>query len=126
MAHKENEYIISDGRGGKVVVRPGSRVGAFVKSSEGILFLGYGVYEGNFYPPGSDIKSPQIKLDSGEYIWGSECWWFPESITTYIRIENNPGVRIAKPVRNDDGIIVKYSIVDDIRSYQVVMPPSFN
>ncbi len=25
----------------------------------------------------NSIKNPCIKLDSGQYVWGFQCWWFP-------------------------------------------------
>jgi len=65
----------------------GDRVGAFLGSTEeGVQFLGYGVYEGDFVPVGAvgflsemllelnDI-SPRIRLDSGKIVYGCECFW---------------------------------------------------
>lgn len=48
--------------------------------------LGEGVFEGNEVPGlecggfGADLRSlgvtnPKIRLDSGEVVWGCECWW---------------------------------------------------
>ena len=50
--------------------------------------FGYGTFSGHFYPysalgkladdvraQGEDVTNPKILLDSGEEIWGCECWW---------------------------------------------------
>jgi len=71
-------------------LRIGDRVGAFL-SVEGIEvhLIGFGTYEGMGVPPKglspfTDIvseqghKTPKIKLDSGGFIWGCECWWGSE------------------------------------------------
>jgi hypothetical protein len=75
-----------------------------VISADREKFLGYGVYLGDFdchalseywaneadrlglYPDVAagyrsgkiQSKNPKIELDSGETIWGCECWWGPE------------------------------------------------
>ena len=41
-----------------------------------VNIYGYGTYVGDepcpyFY----DIPNPKIVLDSGEVVWGCECWW---------------------------------------------------
>ncbi len=63
------------------------RVGAFLSVENGIVnFLGYGVHEGDEVPPNNvsrllnlaNIPNPKIKLDSGEVVYGCECWWGPE------------------------------------------------
>ena len=71
----------------------GTRVGAICgKSDDGskVLFFGYGTYQGEevpgpeiFGPMGIKlhdygINNPKILLDSGEIIWGCECWWSSE------------------------------------------------
>jgi len=81
----------------------GQRVGAICGARDGVVeFFGYGVYEGDFVPGDdkSDPKpvgwvadmreamatmaetgqspNPRIRLDSGEIVWGCECWWGPE------------------------------------------------
>ena len=28
------------------------------------------------------LKNPKIRLDSGEVVWGYECWWGPEEKVT--------------------------------------------
>jgi len=68
-------------------LKVGDRVGAFL-SVEGIEvhLIGFGTYEGVELPPKglsafTDMvneqghKTPKIKLDSGGFIWGCECWW---------------------------------------------------
>lgn len=44
--------------------------------------FGEGVYEGDHpYPEGRNgmtppgVPNPRIKLDSGKYVYGCECWW---------------------------------------------------
>lgn len=71
----------------------GDRVATWQSAdSEEIRFIGYGVYEGNFILDdtavgvtskkvlalGFPVPVPRIKLDSGETIWGTECWWCAE------------------------------------------------
>lgn len=69
----------------------GDRVGCFlsVVRPRGLL-LGYGTYVGDEVPPNEGLSSltgylagrrmanPKIVLDSGEIVWGCECWWGPE------------------------------------------------
>ncbi len=79
----------------------GSRVGAILCTNDDgtVQFFGYGVYEG-FHTPEADVlilgtpfaelaaeiggdfatkyTNPRIKLDSGAYVYGAECWWGPE------------------------------------------------
>lgn len=81
----------------------GERVGAILSSDNGVVkFLGYGLYEGDYPYPGTVVPifedvfgedteehrrtyeelchqfdNPRIKLDSGDYVWGRECWWGP-------------------------------------------------
>ena len=55
-----------------------------------IQFLGYGEYVGDRVPDVSAAgmlaelarfmlrENPKIKLDSGQIVWGCECWWSPE------------------------------------------------
>jgi hypothetical protein len=64
-----------------------SNINADTKVAE---FYGYGVYLGDYIPDNDDIKlfnislkklsftNPKILLDSGDYVWGCECWWAPE------------------------------------------------
>jgi hypothetical protein len=55
-------------------------------NDEEVHLFGYGVYEGDEAPPPnvmgpfgySDFPNPKIRLDSGEVVWGCECWWCPE------------------------------------------------
>ena len=66
-------------------MKPGDRVGAILGASGGVVeFLGYGVYEGDFIIEDKSVrydgerKVPRIRLDSGDVVWGCECWWGPE------------------------------------------------
>ena len=72
-------------------MKVGDRVGAVLSASEDQVFvLGYGVYEG-LHPIGPEAvgalacalrivgkPNPRIRLDSGEIVYGCECWWGPE------------------------------------------------
>lgn len=53
-----------------------------------VFAFGEGVYEGDFVPDDDacgfaemareyGMANPKIRLDSGDVIWGAECWWFP-------------------------------------------------
>lgn len=68
----------------------GERVGAILKADkEQVWFLGFGVYEGWKLPPPelgvtfmgfpAEHESPQIRLDSGDLVFGCECWWGGEA-----------------------------------------------
>ena len=50
--------------------------------AKGINLFGFGVYEGNktnALIAGTGLgPNPCIRLDSGEYVWGYECWWMSE------------------------------------------------
>jgi hypothetical protein len=67
----------------------GTRVGAVSHSEDDKVFMfGYGEYVGDKVPgedglpetPGGFMGevNPCIKLDSGQYVWGCECWWGTE------------------------------------------------
>ena len=77
----------------------GDRVGAVLGATkETCKFLGYGIYEGDFFPEEAigfmaDIRrkavaegrmakdvatNPRLKLDNGEFVYGCECWWGSE------------------------------------------------
>lgn len=84
--------------------KPGDRVGAVLGGNKKrVEVIGFGVYEGRLpigdgpddpvggfaemkheaakeYPEfAAEIrKNPRIKLDSGETVWGCECWWGAE------------------------------------------------
>ena len=57
----------------------GTRVVALVSLPEDgpVPIFGYGVYVGNFVPPGDLHRNPRIDLDGGGVVWGYQCWWFP-------------------------------------------------
>jgi len=75
------------------MTKKGERVGAILSANDKtVKFLGYGVYEGDFYPDtaegsvadmikdnqqqyGIDLVNPRLKLDNGDIVWGCECWW---------------------------------------------------
>lgn len=69
-------------------MKKGDRVLAFAgrNSSGAIESFGSGVYEGEEVPPEGVIgpfgemttPNPKILLDTGEVVWGCECWWGPE------------------------------------------------
>lgn len=72
-------------------VKVGERVGAILDSDDKTVRLfGFGTYEGDEIPPdlnddfsscfhSEGICNPKIKLDSGQIVWGFECWWGPEA-----------------------------------------------
>jgi hypothetical protein len=68
----------------------GDRVGALLKGEgDTVWLLGYGVYQGYQTPDPSlgvkffgldlDHPNPCIKLDSGQLVFGCECWWGDEA-----------------------------------------------
>lgn len=60
--------------------QPGDRVGALAcANSEIVQLFGYGVYIGMEYNSDLGRQNPKIQLDSGEVVWGAECWWASES-----------------------------------------------
>ena len=55
-----------------------------------VRVFGYGEYAGDEIPPEgvsldldilAEVKcpNPKIVLDSGQVVWGCECWWGPEA-----------------------------------------------
>jgi len=68
----------------------GDRVGAIASANnDEIRVYGYGQYMGDVVPPpeitvfGLSLAemghtNPKILLDSGQVVWGCECWWGPE------------------------------------------------
>jgi hypothetical protein len=56
-------------------------------NNETIRLFGFGVYDGDFIPAedvrflgmGVPFENPRITLDSGDVVWGCECWWGKES-----------------------------------------------
>jgi len=65
----------------KIEVKKSDRVGCFL---DGTTFIGFGYRLGCFPTPksiGTDLRiregtlNPKIVLDSGEVVWGCECWW---------------------------------------------------
>lgn len=57
----------------------GDRVGAICAINDGVArMFGFGVYLGHQKPPGFPAPNPTIKLDSGEFVFGYQCWWGSE------------------------------------------------
>ena len=69
----------------------GDRIGVILHAENDTIYIyGYGEYKGESVPSvqakgiiasilrDSNIENPQILLDTGETIWGCECWWGPE------------------------------------------------
>lgn len=64
---------------------------AISHGEEGVLYIfGRGEYIGETVPKGAagfmgklleeeEVKNPTIKLDSGELVYGCECWWGSEA-----------------------------------------------
>ena len=71
-------------------MKVGTRVSTIRNADERTVYtFGLGVYEGDFVPdkdlPGiagmfgeMSRTNPRIKLDSGEVVYGCECYWAPE------------------------------------------------
>ena len=82
------------------------RVGAILWSDtekKEIHFLGYGVHQGSEVPPASvstrlardKQTNPKIILDSGETVWGCQCWWGEEEhIKSALEIAKTEGYTI--------------------------------
>jgi hypothetical protein len=80
----------------------GDRVGAVLKAkNKTIHLIGYGTYQGPCLPSECEqkpvggfgtiiaeenVENPLILLDSGDYVWGCECWWGSEK-TVRKRVE---------------------------------------
>lgn len=103
----------------KPVYKPGDRVVAMSHSEGNKIFLyGKGVYEGDFAY--EDVTStepvvagterfrdhfqrlmageiqawlnPRIRLDSGQIVWGCECWWQSEAMFDRMVEKTNPEI----------------------------------
>jgi hypothetical protein len=90
----------------------GMRVGALATAHDGIVFLfGYGTYQGEEIPPdegggsmtgilhAAGRKNPKILLDSGEVVWGCECWW-----------DSEEGLK--ESIQRGDLIVVEMTVAD--------------
>lgn len=88
---------------------PGSRIGAILGSNpetKTVQFLGYGVYGGDAAPHeavgflAEAIRStgntnPRLDLDSGDVVYGCECWWGSEAaVLKRLRLLEEAGYRI--------------------------------
>ena len=65
------------------MVKIGERVGAIISAKDGVVrFAGYGTLVGyeDIEIDGLEINNPKIVLDSGESIYGIECWWGSEDM----------------------------------------------
>lgn len=71
--------------------KPGERVGALVSIDGDVAnLLGYGIYVGDEVPPdmgkgsftglmhSAKATNPKLVLDTGDVVWGCECWWGSE------------------------------------------------
>lgn len=68
------------------------RVGAILSADKNeVRLFGYGVYQGDKVSPKgrpspagflaeAERPNPEILLDSGETVYGCECWWGPEDV----------------------------------------------
>ena len=71
-------------------MQKGERAGAIQSFEDGSLrIFGYGTFEGEVVPEeglggmlefirSNGMTNPRILLDSGERVYGAECWWGPE------------------------------------------------
>lgn len=80
------------------MTEPGTRVVAIRDSkTDGTMHIyGFGTYVGMEVPPdeiGFGFPNPRIDLDSGETVWGCQCWWRPCEDEDELR-EKVPGVKV--------------------------------
>lgn len=87
------------------MIRAGQRVGAILsEDGEAIEFLGFGIYLGKKVPVGAvgpiaealrEFNEPDscILLDSGQTVYGCECWWNTEN-KIQSRLQNKPVINI--------------------------------
>jgi hypothetical protein len=75
-------------------MKAGDRIGAIFGEGGGYFrFLGFGVYEGDFVPEEeaagwfseqareNQEKVPRLRLDNGDVVYGTECWFDTEDVT---------------------------------------------
>lgn len=61
------------------VFKVGDRVTAFKSIGDTeVKLYGHGKYLGDFFNEQIQANNPKIELDSGDIIWGCECWWMEE------------------------------------------------
>ena len=71
--------------GNRVIVIAGSDLST-------VWLVGYGTYVGDDVPPFyvdekkhiKKVKTSKIELDSGQLVWGCECWWKLEQMSDRI------------------------------------------
>lgn len=76
------------------MLQPGSRVGVILSTNEEtqvVKFFGYGTYTEDSADNPLGINIPKLTLDSGDVVWGYECWWGAES-----KIQNKMAEYIAE------------------------------
>lgn len=70
------------------MTEPGTRVGAIKRADANTVYLyGWGTYQGSEIPEPrhpllrllaeAGVETPRIELDSGEVVYGAECFWGP-------------------------------------------------
>ena len=81
------EKTYFEGNMSKMETKIGTRVGAILEVTDRhVKFLGYGTYLGDFIPEEAvgflaaffketQQTCPKIELDSGQIVYGCECWW---------------------------------------------------
>lgn len=82
----------------------GTRIGAVLSATDKqVEFIGYGTYEGEEVPDEECVgmgpmlraigmPNAKIKLDSGETVYGCECWWSEEEeLKQYIERRQSEG-----------------------------------
>ena len=55
-----------------------------------IKVFGFGVYDGEDSNNDLGCPNPKITLDSGEVVWGYQCWWGP--MTKWDELKGNKQV----------------------------------
>ena len=105
--------------------KPGDRVGVILEfddKTKTVKFLGYGEYVGDYFHPHlqfDDFDIPLIQLDNGGYVWGNECWWYPENEMDPA-LKRYPNVLMVELVRDDEGCIQKVKA----KSNEIPEPPA--
>ncbi len=102
-------------------LKAGDRAGAIIEiTDKTVVLAGYGVYQGAL-PVGPEavglfaeaaraegVRNPCILLDSGDRIWGCECWWGSET-----KVKENIEALVEKGRR-----LVRVSIADERKRHR--------
>lgn len=88
--------------------KKGERVIAIASQEDGVIYsFGSGVYTCDEIPPEGIIgpfgqvitPNPKIELDTGEVVWGCECWWGPEEMVKERYLKEGVKVVLITPLQ---------------------------